>query len=115
VARPKKYIVDKNELEKLASYGCSVNDCAEFFNCPPNIISKSYSEIYTKGFNSLKKRLRMSQLQLAFKGNATMLIWLGKQYLEQSDRQEIDLSGKLKFEKIEVVVVHKDRKEEAAN
>ena len=33
-----------------------------------------------------KTSLRRHQFELAKKGNATMLIWLGKQYLGQTDR-----------------------------
>jgi hypothetical protein len=33
----------------------------------------------------MKIRLRRAQLRLAIDGNVTMLIWLGKQYLGQSD------------------------------
>lgn len=35
--------------------------------------------------------LRRHQFKLAESGNATMLIWLGKQYLEQSDKTETRL------------------------
>ncbi len=92
MARPKKYQIDTEELEKLASYGCTVNECAEFFGCPPRVISDSYREVYRKGFVSLKKRLRMAQIKSALGGNATMLIWLGKNYLEQSDKNEMELN-----------------------
>ena len=37
-----------------------------------------------------KASLRRHQYKLAESGNATMLIWLGKQYLGQTDKQEID-------------------------
>ena len=41
--------------------------------------------------------LRRQQIEAAKKGNATMLIWLGKQLLEQSDKAETasqsDLEG----------------------
>lgn len=33
--------------------------------------------------------LRRQQFQAAMKGNPTMLIWLGKQYLGQTDKQDI--------------------------
>ncbi len=93
MARPKKYNIDLEELEKLASYGCNVNECAEFFGCPAQVISQSYQEIYAKGFNSLKKRLRMAQIKLALGGNATMQIWLGKQYLDQHDKVDTDITS----------------------
>lgn len=37
----------------------------------------------------MKCRLRKKQIQLAMKGNLGMLVWLGKQYLGQSEKQEI--------------------------
>lgn len=36
-----------------------------------------------------KASLRRMQWNLAQGGNATMLIWLGKQYLKQSEKQEV--------------------------
>lgn len=40
---------------------------------------------YKKGFADLKKSLRRKQIERAESGNATMLIWLGKQLLGQRD------------------------------
>lgn len=37
----------------------------------------------------MKCRLRKKQIQLAMQGNLGMLVWLGKQYLGQSDKQEV--------------------------
>jgi hypothetical protein len=93
VAGKSKYIIDTAELEKLASYGCTVKECAEFFGCPDRLLSTpKYKGFYTKGFNSTKKRLRMAQIKLALSGNATMLIWLGKNYLDQSDKNEMNMN-----------------------
>ena len=39
--------------------------------------------------------LRRMQYVAAKKGNATMQIWLGKQYLGQKDKQEIEHSGEI--------------------
>jgi AraC-like DNA-binding protein len=40
-----------------------------------------------------KPKLRKAQLECALKGNPTMLIWLGKQYLDQVDKQEHEITG----------------------
>lgn len=37
-----------------------------------------------------KTALRQAQHELALSGNTSMLIWLGKQYLEQKDKSESD-------------------------
>jgi hypothetical protein len=39
--------------------------------------------------------LRVKQFQLALAGDKTMLIWLGKQRLNQTDRQAIDHAGSI--------------------
>ena len=90
MARPKKYNIDTNEVEKLAGYGCTNIEIANFFGCSSDLIEKSYSEFLTKGRADLKRRLRKAQIDTAVAGNPTMLVWLGKQMLNQTDRQEIE-------------------------
>ena len=90
MARPKKYNIDTNEVEKLAGYGCTNIEIANFFGCSSDLIEKSYSEFLRKGRADLKKRLRKAQIDTAVAGNPTMLVWLGKQMLNQTDRQEIE-------------------------
>ena len=90
MARPKKYNIDTTEVEKLAGYGCTNIEIADFFGCSSDLIEKSYSEFLRKGRADLKKRLRKAQIDTAVAGNPTMLVWLGKQMLNQTDRQEIE-------------------------
>ena len=90
--RPKKYKIDKEQVQNLARYGCSNIEIADFFGCSSSLIEKSYSEFLTKGRAEQKLRLRQLQWKSAEAGNVTMQIWLGKQYLDQRDKQE--LTGK---------------------
>ena len=92
MARPKKYDIDTKEVEKLAGYGCTNIEIADFFVCSSDLIEKSYSEFLTKGRANLKKRLRKAQLDTALSGNSTMLIWLGKQILGQVEKAEIQMN-----------------------
>ena len=92
MARPKKYDIDPKQVEKLAAYGCTNTEIASFFGCDESLIRKSYSESITKGRDSGKIRLRQLQWRAAERGNIPMLIWLGKQVLDQSDRKEIEMS-----------------------
>ena len=85
MARPKKYDIDTEEIRKLAKYGMTNVEIADFFGCDESLIRKSYSEFLTKGRAEMKLRLRQLQWKSAEKGNAVMLIWLGKQILGQSD------------------------------
>ena len=88
MARPKKYNIDTQEVFKLASYGCSNVEIADFYGCDESLIRKSYSESTRKGRASGKTRLRQLQWDSAEKGNVAMLIFLGKNILGQQDRIE---------------------------
>ena len=89
MARPKKYDIDTQEVEKLAGYGCTNIEIADFFGCSENTIRR-YGEFLTKGREKGKIRLRQLQWRSAERGNVTMQIWLGKQILGQVDRQEVE-------------------------
>ena len=89
MGRPKKYNIDVEQVEKLAGLGCTNIEIASFFGCDESLIRKSYSENLVKGRENGKIRLRQWQMKAAQKGNVAMLIWLGKQMLGQSDKQEI--------------------------
>ena len=92
MARPKKYNLDTKQIEQLASFGCTNIEIASFFGCDESLIRKSYSEYIAKGRDSGKIRLRQYQWAAAKKGNVAMLIWLGKQMLGQTDKQEIQMN-----------------------
>ena len=89
MARPKKYNIDTKKVEQLASFGCTNIEIGSFFGCSSDLLEKSYSEFLTKGREKGKIRLRQLQWKSAESGNTTMLIWLGKQLLNQADKQEI--------------------------
>ena len=89
MSRPKKYNIDTEQVEKLAGLGCTNTEIASFFDVKEHVIRKSYAEYLTKGREKGKIRLRQLQMRAAEKGNVAMLIWLGKQMLGQTDKQEI--------------------------
>ena len=89
MARPKKYNIDTEQVEKLASFGCSNTEIASFFVCSNYLISKIYSTNVAKGQDKGKIRLRQLLWKSAERGNVTMQIWLSKQYLGMADKQEI--------------------------
>lgn len=81
----KKVKIDEEQVLKLAQLGCKAPDIAKFFNCSDDTIRNKYRHIIEKGFENLKVSLRRAQIQLALSGNASLLIFLGKQYLGQRD------------------------------
>ena len=88
MARPKKYLIDTKDVFKLASYGCTNVEIADFYGCDEGLIRKSYSEFLTKGRANVKIKLRKLQWQSAENGNVTMQIFLGKNMLGQQDKIE---------------------------
>ena len=90
MARPKKYNIEGKQVEQLAGFGCNNTEIAEFFGCDESLIRKSYSEFLTKGRAKGKIRLRQLQWDSAKKGSNSMLIWLGKQILGQTDSPQFN-------------------------
>ena len=89
MARPKKYNIDKTQVEKLAGLGCTNTEIASFFGCSNDLISMSNSTNVAKGKDKGKIRLRQLLWKSAERGNVAMQIWLSKQYLGMTDKQEI--------------------------
>lgn len=89
--RPRKDI-DQTTFEKLCGLQCTLTEIASFFGCSEDTVERWCKRTYKKGFAETFKEkraaglisLRRAQFRLAEK-NATLLIWLGKNYLGQSD------------------------------
>ena len=90
IGRPKKEI-DLEELKKLASIQCTVEEICSIMEVSKDTFytrlkeDEAFSDAYKKARDTGKCSLRRHQYVLAQKGNASMLIWLGKQYLGQVD------------------------------
>lgn len=80
----RKVVIPKDVYE-LAALGCSDREIARWFDIDINTLRYNFTNILEKGREDLKHSLRRAQIKLALSGNATMLIWLGKNILGQSD------------------------------
>jgi len=87
--RPAK-ILDPRQVYRLASMGASNYEIADFFGVSEGHIRKNHSDTVRLGRSNLKMKLRQAQMREAMAGNVTMLIWLGKNVLRQSDSGERD-------------------------
>lgn len=102
--RPEKHI-DYKQLDKFCAIHCTGEECAALLDMDYDTLNRKLKEEGHGGFTDYftqksangKASLRRRQFQAANEGNPTMLIWLGKQWLGQSDKQEIAV------EKTEVV------------
>lgn len=78
-------VVPPDEVYKLAAMGCPDREIAEWFDVSESTLRYNFSSYLTKARAHLKQRLRQAQLRTAFEGNPTMLVWLGKNILGQTD------------------------------
>jgi hypothetical protein len=90
--RPLKEI-DAKQFEKLCGLQCTKLEICGWFDITDKTLESWCKRTYGKGFSETfeekraagKISLRRAQYELALKGNATMLIWLGRNYLGQSE------------------------------
>jgi hypothetical protein len=80
-----KKVIPPDEVYHLATLGCSVTEMSEWFGVSQSTLKYNFGEYIKKGKEHIKNKLRDAQMKLALSGNATMLIWLGKNMLGQSD------------------------------
>lgn len=92
MARPRAEISDI-QVEKLAALGLTNTEIADFYGVDKATVGRRFATILDKGRAQLRQKLRRKQLSVAMGGNVAMLIWLGKQYLEQSDRSDVTEHG----------------------
>ena len=116
--KPKK--IDYGQLDKLCAIQCTGEECASILGMDYDTLNAALKRDGNKGFSDYfktksafgKASLRRRQFKAAEDGNATMLVWLGKQWLGQLDRPsdafEND-NGNITKVKIEVIGASKDK------
>jgi hypothetical protein len=80
-----KVVIPEEQVAQLAQYHCTNKEMADFFDVPLQTFMDNFRDIITKNRIITKQRLRKKQLEVALSGDKTMLIWLGKQMLGQSE------------------------------
>lgn len=99
MARPLKEI-DKKQFENLCGLQCTKEEICAFFELTDKTLESWCKRTYNKGFSEVfrekrgmgKISLRRAQFELA-KKNATMAIWLGKQFLNQRDQVQVEIKN----------------------
>ena len=92
IGRPPRPI-DPLLVERLARIHCTQEEIAAVLGCSVDTLQRRFTAIMDTGRLAGKASLRRVQFKLAESGNATMMIWLGKQYLNQTDRQDYDVTS----------------------
>ena len=80
-----KIEIDEDLLLKLATIHCTMKEMVDILGVSEDTLKRNFAGIIDKGKASGKMRLRRKQMEVALEGNPTMLIFLGKAMLGQSD------------------------------
>ena len=115
--------IDKEQFKKLCSLQCTLSEIAFWFKCSEDTIERwckremkmSFAEAYKINSSEGKIALRRIQFKMAEKSPA-MAIWLGKQYLGQTDKLEQTLDEQSEDILNEIAdEIRKVKKEDAVN
>lgn len=85
--RPKE--ISARQVARLASRFCTHAEIAAAVGCSTKTIQRRFVQVVARGRACGQKRLRYLQWKQATKGSTPMLIWLGKQYLDQTDKADL--------------------------
>lgn len=93
--------IDQAELEKLMKFYPSEQEAADWFGVTIKTLTRfikkhfqcSFVGLRDKSFAKTKIAIKRVQIEKALKGDNTMLIWCGKQYMGQSERTATEISG----------------------
>lgn len=105
VGRPRKEI-NYTQLDELCRIQCTGEECANILGMAYEHLDRKLKEDGHGGFVEYFQRksadgkasLRRRQYLAAVEdGNPTMLVWLGKQWLKQVDKQEVEHTGTVKM------------------
>lgn len=99
-------------FEQLCTIQCTLVEISGVMKISEDTIESRCKEHYGAGFSDIYKKLsadgkmslRRTQFRLA-EDNPTMAIWLGKQYLGQKDKQEIDQNLRARITEVEETII----------
>lgn len=95
VGRPRVEI-DWSKLDGMLMYGATCLEVANELDCAEDTVVRhikekhgvNFKDYREKKMGSIRLRLRQKQIRMALDGNVALLIFLGKNLLGQSDKQE---------------------------
>lgn len=102
MARP-KIEIDFDMVKKLCAIQCTGQEIADVLDVSYDTLERRVKEVYQISFADYIKKhsangkmsLRRKQHEVAMNGNTTMLVWLGKQYLGQTDKQVTENTSRI--------------------
>ena len=101
MARPRK-VLDTEQIEKLAAINCSFSEIAAVTGVNVSTITRRFAHVIEKGREIGKSSLKRKMWEIAMKGNVGMCIWLSKQMLGYTDKNEKAIENLIKTDAVYV-------------
>lgn len=97
LARPLKEI-DWDQVDEMCAIHCTGEEQAGILGIDYDTLNRacyrekelSFTEYYAQKASGGKMSLRRRQFNAAMDGNSTMLVWLGKNWLGQTDQPDVE-------------------------
>ena len=97
--------IDWNLFDSLCAIQCTAKEIAQVLKTSVDTLERNirrkYKQTFAEHYDEKRQTgfasLRRKQYELAMGGNTVMCIWLGKQWLGQSDKQELNQSTEVKI------------------
>lgn len=86
-----RFEIDYDLADRLAQIQCTQEEIAAAMGCSVDTLMRDekFCGIYKSGIENGRTSVRRQQWKALEEGNTTMLVWLGKQYLGQREKNEI--------------------------
>ena len=93
--------LDEEQVFKLARLNVSVKDMADVLDCSKRVLENNYLDVINEGRANLRTSILRKQYEVGvIDGNITMLIWMGKQYLGQADKNTLEIDDRRTAEQL---------------
>jgi hypothetical protein len=81
--------INEDIVRGLAGIMCTYKEMSEVLGCSVDTLERHFADTIKEAQSNGRQSLRRFQYKAAEKGNSALLIWLGKQWLGQSDKSEV--------------------------
>jgi hypothetical protein len=98
-------MIDPERVEDLAGLGCTNEEVAAALGVSADTIERRFAGAIQKGRLRFQVSVRRIQYRLAEQGNAAMAIWLGKQYLGQTEKKVAEPNDARKLSDAELIAL----------
>ncbi len=100
---------ESGQLKGMITVGCPMEECAAILGVSKDTLERNYMDVIKATRLIRNAKVRRKQYDMAMDGNTGMLVWLGKQWLGQSDEVNLHTpDGGAGMPVIELVFVDSD-------